>query len=270
MAKVMSAIAARVEVIGKPKESSYQPGQFYYPTLFIDLSKPDGSEEAKIWKSLSSEEIAQITKGDTVELVPSGQNKNGTDKHNIVVIQSAAVETDFQPSSPVSVSAALLPELASQHQQDVQPLNQSHEQPATVKSAPSAPGEWSLSQIQEALKRPLPPTMLATRKQGDTMLEYIPWYTVSRILDKYAPGWTWQITELHPTSGGKASAGENRLFLTGRLTIPTSEGPLYREATGTELLDCNGYGDPSSNAESMAFRRCAAKFGLGLYLYEKD
>ncbi|QYO62305.1 hypothetical protein [Leptolyngbya sp. 7M] len=30
------------------------------------------------------------------------------------------------------------------------------------------------------------------------------------------------------------------------------------------------YGDPSSNAESMAFRRAAARFGLGLYLYSKN
>ncbi|MBW4552147.1 MAG: RAD52 family DNA repair protein [Aphanocapsa sp. GSE-SYN-MK-11-07L] len=268
MAKVISPIAARVEVIGKPKESSYQPGQFYYPTLFIDLSKPEGSEEAKIWKSLSSQEISQIAKGDTVELVLAGRNKNGTDKHNIVVIHPAAVAMDLDPDS--AVSAVPQSETASERQQDVQTLNQTYEQLATVKPAPSAPSEWSLSQIQEALKRPLPQTMLATRKQGDTILEYIPWHTVSRILDKYAPGWTWQITGIHTTSSSEASAAENRLFLTGRLTIPTSEGNLYREATGTELLTCSGYGDPSSNAESMAFRRCAAKFGLGLYLYEKD
>lgn len=57
-----------------------------------------------------------------------------------------------------------------------------------------------------------------------------------------------------------------------------------REATGTEELKelttdkTTGetitrelaYGDPSSNAESMAFRRAAARFGLGLYLYDKD
>jgi hypothetical protein len=29
------------------------------------------------------------------------------------------------------------------------------------------------------------------------------------------------------------------------------------------------YGDPSSNAESIVLRRAAAKFGLGLYLYDK-
>ena len=71
----------------------------------------------------------------------------------------------------------------------------------------------------------------------------------------------------------------DRIFLTGRLTIPTAEGNIYREATGTEELKRTdketgdilelAYGDPSSNAESMAFRRAAAKFGLGLYLYDK-
>lgn len=67
----------------------------------------------------------------------------------------------------------------------------------------------------------------------------------------------------------------DRLFLVGRLTIITTEGHISREATGTELLKQTdgeselAYGDPSSNAESMAFRRAAAKFGLGLYLYSK-
>lgn len=129
--------------------------------------------------------------------------------------------------------------------------------------------------------------MLATRKQGGATISYIPWYTASKILDKYAPDWTREIRNL------KLSG--DRLFLIGRLTIPTCEGNVYREATGTELLkdsrvikDRDGipfrdeydrplsdavelaYGDPSSNSESMAFRRAAARFGLGLYLYEKD
>jgi hypothetical protein len=129
-------------------------------------------------------------------------------------------------------------------------------------SQPTQSGEWSLSQIQEALKRKLPESMLASRKQGGTTLKYIPWHTASKILDKYCPGWVWEVRAIHLSS--------DRLFLAGRLTIPTAEGMIYREATGTEALACGSYGDPSSNAESMAFRRCAAKFGLGLYLYEKD
>ena len=34
-------------------------------------------------------------------------------------------------------------------------------------------------------------------------------------------------------------------------------------------MEVKGYGDPTSNAESMALRRAAAKFGLALALYDK-
>jgi hypothetical protein len=152
---------------------------------------------------------------------------------------------------------------------------------------PAAPGDWTLKQIQAALSRPLPKSMLETRRQGGATIFYIPWFTANKILDKYAPGWTWEIRDL--------KLSRDRLFLIGRLTIPTAEGNLYREATGTEVLkdaktvkDRDGnwiadeydrpitdsvelaYGDPSSNAESMAFRRAAARFGLGLYLYNRN
>lgn len=129
--------------------------------------------------------------------------------------------------------------------------------------------------MQEALKRPLPRSLLKSKRVKGTRLDYIPWYRANDILDKYCPGWTWEIREMQAT--------RDRIFITGRLTVPTSEGHIYREATGTEELKREVtdqetgevfieeivYGDPSSNAESMAFRRCAARFGLGLYLYEK-
>jgi hypothetical protein len=35
------------------------------------------------------------------------------------------------------------------------------------------------------------------------------------------------------------------------------------------IEELRGYGDPSSNAEAMALKRAASKFGLGLYLYQK-
>jgi hypothetical protein len=89
MSKVVSPVTVRVEVIGKPKESTFQPGQYYYPTLFIDLSQPEGAESAKIWKSLSGDEVSQICKGDVVQLVPAGQDKNGREKHNIVISAAA-------------------------------------------------------------------------------------------------------------------------------------------------------------------------------------
>ena len=140
---------------------------------------------------------------------------------------------------------------------------------------PSSPGQWSLSQIQEALKRHLPPTMLKKLPADKGNAQYLPWWTVNEVLDKYCPGWTWEIKE--------TLISRDRIFIVGRLTIPTSEGNVYREASGTEELKRQAYdkkigrytekeiayGDPSSNAESMAFRRCAARFGLGLYLYQK-
>jgi hypothetical protein len=60
-----------------------------------------------------------------------------------------------------------------------------------------------------------------------------------------------------------------KLILTIRLSVPCLEGVVYREATGQEEEETTSYGDSSSNAESMALRRAAAKFGLGLYLYDK-
>jgi hypothetical protein len=140
---------------------------------------------------------------------------------------------------------------------------------------PEKPGAWELEQIIKALSRKLPEQLLSQREQGGKNLDYIPWHTVVQILNKYAPGWGWEIRTMQLSS--------DRLFLVGRLTIPAQDGLHWREATGTEELKEEyfdkiekvkkireiAYGDPSSNAESMAFRRSAAKFGLGLYLYNK-
>ncbi|MEL7054277.1 MAG: DUF1071 domain-containing protein [Cyanobacteria bacterium J06588_5] len=143
-------------------------------------------------------------------------------------------------------------------------------QTTTTAMKTAAPGEWTLRQVQQQLSKELPPEMLSTRVQQGKRIDYISWHTAIKILNKYCPGWTWEIRNMGQSS--------DRIFLTGRLTIPTAEGNIYREATGTEelkRLDKHGqlvelaYGDPSSNAESMALRRAAAKFGLGLYLYSK-
>lgn len=99
MAKVVTAITARVEVIGKLKN-----GQFgeYRPVLFIDLSKPEGAEEAKIWKNLSVEECAPLHKGQSVQLVPVGQDQNGNLKHNILLMESPAAPQASSADSQLS------------------------------------------------------------------------------------------------------------------------------------------------------------------------
>ncbi|WP_287127788.1 Rad52/Rad22 family DNA repair protein, partial [Candidatus Cyanaurora vandensis] len=127
-----------------------------------------------------------------------------------------------------------------------------------------------LAEITADLSRPLPPNLLKTRKQGGQTITYIPWYTVNRLLDRFAPGWEGSVAQMSFT-------GE-RVFVVYSLTIPALEGRFTRQATGTEVLkelDRNGqvrelsFGDPGSRAESMAFRRAAARFGLGLYLYNR-
>jgi hypothetical protein len=52
---------------------------------------------------------------------------------------------------------------------------------------------------------------------------------------------------------------QSAFFLVGRLTIPAAEGLFTRESTGTETLTNFGYGDPSSNAESMCFSQSGGK-----------
>lgn len=120
-----------------------------------------------------------------------------------------------------------------------------------------------LDEIVSALSAPIPGEFLATRRQGGQELVYIPWYRAQQLLDRLAPGW-------HGTVRNVTTVG-GRVTLTYAISIPTADfGLVTREATGSEELAMNGYGDPSSNAESMAFRRAAARWGLGLYLYEKD
>lgn len=132
-----------------------------------------------------------------------------------------------------------------------------------VESKPQhKPFKRPIAEILTDLSRPIPDRLLQTRKQGSATLTYVPWINACKLLDFYAPGWCGAVTHVHTTA--------DRLFLTYQISIFAEEGIFTREATGTELLKCGSYGDPSSNAESMAFRRAAAKFGLGLHLYEKD
>lgn len=131
-------------------------------------------------------------------------------------------------------------------------------------------------EILADLSKPIPKKYLATRQQGGATLTFLPWVNCCKLLDRCAPGWQGEVTHLHTTN--------DRLFLTYRLSVYAEEGIFTREATGTEMLKEEyldkktqtvkvrelAFGDPSSNSESMALRRAAAKFGLGLYLYRKD
>jgi hypothetical protein len=90
MAKVVTPVTCKVILISKPKQSSYGEGQTYHAVLFADQAYPEGVEEAKIWKNLTPDEVIQLQKGDIVQLVPAGTDKNGKPKHQIVTLTPAA------------------------------------------------------------------------------------------------------------------------------------------------------------------------------------
>lgn len=123
-------------------------------------------------------------------------------------------------------------------------------------------GLRSIREIVKDLSKPVAKRHLRTRKQGGREILYLSWHDAIKYLDHYAPGWCYEVRTINTVAG--------KLILTVRLSIPSTEGIVFREATGQEDEDLDAYGDSSSNAESMALRRAAAKFGLGLYLYDQN
>ena len=123
-------------------------------------------------------------------------------------------------------------------------------------------GLRSIREIVKDLSKPIAQKHLRKRRQGGKEILYLAWHDAVKYLDHYAPGWCYEVRRIDSISG--------KLILTIRLSVPCLEGNVFREATGQEDEDMDSYGNSSSNAESMALRRAAAKFGLGLYLYDQN
>ena len=119
----------------------------------------------------------------------------------------------------------------------------------------------SIREIVKDLQKPVAQKHLRKRRQGGKEITYLAWHDAVKYLDHYAPGWCYEIRRIDSIAG--------KVILTVRLSIPSLEGIVYREATGQEDETLDSYGDSTSNSESMALRRAAAKFGLGLGLYDQ-
>lgn len=120
----------------------------------------------------------------------------------------------------------------------------------------------SIREIVKDLSKPIAQKHLRKRRQGGKEITYVAWHDAVKYLDHFAPGWCYEIRSMESVSG--------KLIMIVRLSILCAEGVVYREATGQEDEDKETFGDSSSNAESMALRRAAAKFGLGLALYDQN
>lgn len=95
-----------------------------------------------------------------------------------------------------------------------------------------------------------------------TKIDFIEWHTAVRLLNEICPDWNGRVTQIVSEAG--------RVAVVYEISIPCTDAVVVRQAIGNEDDDMEGYGDPFSNAEAMAFKRAAAKFGVGLDLYRKD
>ena len=137
-------------------------------------------------------------------------------------------------------------------------------------------GFRSWADIHNDLSKDVPQRLIKTRKQAGQTLSYIEWTTAVKLLDFYAPGWSGEVTHIVQSEG--------MIVISYRITIPTSDGPVSRSATGAEFTThvdksvyaenramyptrFTSYGEPATIAEAQAFKRAAAKLGIGLHLY---
>lgn len=141
-----------------------------------------------------------------------------------------------------------------------------------------------LAEILNNLKAPIPPRLIRSKKtwekgKSSSSVDYVAWFDLCDLLDDLCDYWEWEIKEVKQVTGlppecdpesDKKPKQKDYLVLTGILTIHGEDKSLTRMATGIEEINCSSYGDPSSNAEAMALRRCCAKFGLGRDLWRKD
>lgn len=123
----------------------------------------------------------------------------------------------------------------------------------------------SIGEIIRDLSKELAERHIKIKTLKGQKIHFITWYHAVKYLDLYAPGWSGEVRQVVEIGG--------RVVVVYRITIQCLEGVIWREATGQESdwdeEEETKYGDPSSNAEAMAFKRAAAKFGLGLYLYDR-
>jgi len=111
----------------------------------------------------------------------------------------------------------------------------------------------------EELNRPIDPRHFKTRKQGNTTLTYVPWATLAKHLHRRTPGWCFEILSVQEVGGS--------VVVTGRLTIPTTDGLLHYSAVASEPLESASKAPAAEVAASSCLRRSAALAGLGLELW---
>ena len=193
---------------------------------------------------------------------PSAQYsaRTGWCKHKVAVALWKRVEQALAPlGKPQGVPMAV----AVQPPKPDAPVSQPMMIACLASHAPSTLPRPQAAILSD-LSRPLPRECIAEMAVKGVKIAFVHWHTVAAVLDAYAAGWSGRVKKVEVLGG--------KVCVTYAITIPTCDGDMVREATGQEdeTLDERSYGDSTSNAEAMAFKRAAAKFGVGAALYDKD
>lgn len=150
---------------------------------------------------------------------------------------------------------------------NVLPINRSTSQavaPSHTQTKTTRAFRRPLETILEDLRKPIPDRFIKlkpqkNKKTGKTIhIKFASWYDIIRILEARAPGFEYDCSP-HFSDG--------KTIVKATITIHGSDGSLSRSALGIENSGVDSWGDATSNASSMALRRAAAEFGLGLHLY---
>nr|CAN77692.1 hypothetical protein VITISV_030205 [Vitis vinifera] len=150
-----------------------------------------------------------------------------------------------------------------------------------------------LSEILKELSKKVPDTLVKVRTEDGFSIKYIPWHIVNRIMNLHAPEWSGEVRSITYSADGKSVSVVYRVTLYGtdaeifiglllksrwnnndikvfmilegvfkrttqvvHLARLASLFQMYRESTGTALVEDTGYGDPVQKAEAMAFQAC--------------
>ena len=124
----------------------------------------------------------------------------------------------------------------------------------------NGPRPWA--KIREALQKPVPPRHIESKTLKGNRIDFVPWYRLQKILDHYTGGWWEYVIEEGHQEGGQH-------VTTVTISVIAAERTVSRQGRGYEESSTDSFGDPYSNAESQAFRRACARFGLGLDLWDK-
>ena len=117
----------------------------------------------------------------------------------------------------------------------------------------------STAETLEELQKPIDPRHFRTRKQGNTTITYVPWAILAKCLTHRAPGWCWEVQSVQQIA--------DSVVVTGRLSIPASDGLLHFSAVASEPLNGKSMAPAVESAASGCLRRACALSGLGIDLW---